>query len=186
MDLEGATAAATSAAGFKRTKGGAGDKEPALIVSTNTCCRYFACVALALVIAGFYVWNSDAALKALAPQLAKRRAMFRLSQHNAHSRFTALGQELEQHLEADMREREIALKLRGRLRVLERTHRQNVTRALDAAAIGAPAFTFEARDAVKPSVLRRRRSSSDSERERDRDRDVVAEISSSDAHRSKK
>lgn len=144
--------AATSAAGFRRTKGGHDDKEPALIVSTRTCGRYALITVLALVIAGFAVWNSDAALKALAPQLAKRRAMFRLSQHNAHSRFTALGQELEQHLEADMREREIALKLRGRLRILEKTHRANVTRALDAAAIGSDAFTFEARDAVKPYV----------------------------------
>ena len=42
MDLEGA-------AGFKRTKGGAGDKEPALIVSRNLCCRYFACVVRASV-----------------------------------------------------------------------------------------------------------------------------------------
>ena len=103
-----------------------------------------------MVIAALCVWNSDSALKALAPQLAERRAMFRLSQHNAHSRFTALGQELEQHLEADMREREIALKLRARLRVLERTHRQNMTRALDAAHIGHAEFTAEARDAVRP------------------------------------
>ena len=144
-DLEGLS-------GFKRTKGGSNQTEPALIVKRNTCCRWLSVVGLLLTIAGFAVYNSDAALKAIAPVLAERRAMFRLSQHNMHSRFTALGQELEQHLEADMREREIALKLRARLRLLERTHRQNVTRALDAAAIGTEAFTFESRDAVKPYV----------------------------------
>mmetsp|Transcript_27015 Transcript_27015/g.81002 ORF Transcript_27015/g.81002 Transcript_27015/m.81002 type:complete len:437 (+) Transcript_27015:221-1531(+) len=144
-DLEGA-------AGFQRTKDES-SKEPALVVRRGLCWRYTACVLLALVVAGLCVYQSDSALKALAPELALRRAKFRLSQHNAHSRFTALGQELEQHLEADMREREIALKLRARLRLLEKTHRQNVTRALDAAAIGAPpqaGFTFAARDAVKP------------------------------------
>mmetsp|Transcript_23170 Transcript_23170/g.71613 ORF Transcript_23170/g.71613 Transcript_23170/m.71613 type:complete len:432 (-) Transcript_23170:35-1330(-) len=141
-DLEGA-------AGFRSVKDES-SKEPALVVRRGLCCRYVACVALALAAAAGAIWQSDAALKALAPELAARRAKFRLSQHNAHSRFTALGQELEQHLEADMREREVALKLRARIRLLEKTHRLNVTRALDAAAIGAPAVTFEARDAVKP------------------------------------
>ena len=144
-DLEGLS-------GFKRTKGGSNQTEPALLVKRNTCCRYVGIVACLLTIAGVWVYNSESALKTLAPMLAEKRAMFRLSQHNMHSRFTALGQELEQHLEADMREREIALKLRARLRVLEQTHRRNMTRALDAAAIGTEAFTFESRDAVKPYV----------------------------------
>ena len=49
-----------------------------------------------------------------------------------------------------MKETEIALRLRSRLRELEKLHRKNVTRALDAAAIGDAAVTFQARDAVKP------------------------------------
>jgi len=76
----------------------------------------------------------------------------RLSQHSAHARFAKLGQELEHHLEQDMRERDVALKLRARLRLLEKTHRANVTRALDAAAIGSEAFSFDARDAAQPYV----------------------------------
>ena len=91
-DLEGLS-------GFKRTKGGSNQTEPALIVKRNTCCRWLSVVGLLLTIAGFAVYNSDAAIKAIAPVLAERRAMFRLSQHNMHSRFTALGQELEQHLD---------------------------------------------------------------------------------------
>jgi hypothetical protein len=45
----------------------------------------------------------------------------------------------------DMHEREVALKLRARLRTLERTHRANVTKALDTAV--RPAATKRAVDA---------------------------------------
>ena len=142
MDLEGA-------AGFRRTKD-EHSKEPALVVQRNTCCKYLSCIFLVLLAAGLFVWQSDAALRRIAPMLAAKRARARAAQHTAHSRFTSIGQELEQHLEQEMKETEIALRLRSRLRELEKLHRKNVTRALDAAAIGDAAVTFQARDAVKP------------------------------------
>ena len=70
-DLEGA-------AGFRSVKDES-SKEPALVVRRGLCCRYVACVALALAAAAGAIWQSDAALKALAPELAARRAKFRLS-----------------------------------------------------------------------------------------------------------
>jgi hypothetical protein len=142
MDLEGA-------AGFRRTKD-EHSKEPALVVQRNTCCKYLSCIFLVLLAAGLFVWQSDAAFRRIAPMLAAKRARARAAQHTAHSRFTSIGQELEQHLEQEMKETEIALRLRSRLRELEKLHRKNVTRALDAAAIGDAAVTFQARDAVKP------------------------------------
>mmetsp|Transcript_15946 Transcript_15946/g.49970 ORF Transcript_15946/g.49970 Transcript_15946/m.49970 type:complete len:427 (-) Transcript_15946:323-1603(-) len=142
-DLEGLT-------GLRRTKGGSNDTEPAYIIERRHCGRWVLCVALSLTVAGLMVWRSDAMLRRVSPKLAARRAQLRLKEHSAHARFTKLGQELEQHLEMDMREREVALKLRARLRALEKTHRANVTRALEAAAIGAEDFSFEARDAVRP------------------------------------
>ena len=91
MDLEGA-------AGFRRTKD-EHSKEPALVVQRNTCCKYLSCIFLVLLAAGLFVWQSDAALRRIAPMLAAKRARARAAQHTAHSRFTSIGQELEQHLE---------------------------------------------------------------------------------------
>lgn len=142
MDLEGA-------AGFRRTKD-EHSKEPALVVGRSTCCKYVSVIILTLLAAGLFVWQSDAAVRRIAPELAARRARARAAQHTAHSRFTSIGQELEQHLEQEMKEMELALRLRSRLRELEKLHRKNVTRALDAAAIGDSSVSFAARDAVKP------------------------------------
>ena len=56
-----------------------------------------------------------------------------------------------QHGEQEMRRTEIAWRLRSRLKQLEKLHRKNVTRALDAAAIGDAAVTAQARRRqVKP------------------------------------
>lgn len=144
-DLEGLT-------GLKRTKGGSNDTEPAYIISRRNCGRWVACFALLLVAAGLVIWRSDAMLRRLSPRLAARRAELRLNQHSAHARFTRLGQELEQHLESDMHESQVALRLRSRLRSLEKTYRANITQALEAAALGSELFSFEARDEVKPYV----------------------------------
>lgn len=144
-DLEGLT-------GLKRTKGGSNDTEPAYIISRRHCWRWVACFGLSLLVLGLSVWRSDAMLRRVSPRLAARRAELRQKQHSAHARFTKLGQELEQHLETDMHERDVAMKLRARLRALEKTHRANVTRALEAAALGSEAFGLEAREAVRPYV----------------------------------
>lgn len=143
-DLEGLT-------GLKRTKGGSNDTEPAYIIERKYCGRWVACVALSLLVLMGLVWRNDKMLRRLAPRLAARRAEYRSKQHSAHARFTKLGQELESHLELDIHERETALKLRARLRTLEKTHRANVTQALEAASL-ASAISFEARDAVRPFV----------------------------------
>jgi len=105
-----------------------------------------------MIVAFAWIWRTEKILRKISPRLSSRRTAMRLNQHAAHARFSKLGQELEQHLEMEMREREVAMKLRSRLRQLEKTHRTNVTRALDAAAIGSDAFTFEARNAVVPYV----------------------------------
>lgn len=142
-DLEGL-------AGIRRTKGGSNDTEPAYVVARTSFCRMLALGSLFILAAFGLVWRSDSMLRKLAPKLAARRAAARHAEHSAHSRFTRLGQEFEQHLEMDMKEREQALKLRAKLRSLEKVHRTNVTRALDTAAIATEAFTFEARDALAP------------------------------------
>ena len=69
MDLEGA-------AGFRRTKD-EHSKEPALVVQRNTCCKYVTCIFLVLLAAGLFVWQSDAALRRIAPMLAAKRARAR-------------------------------------------------------------------------------------------------------------
>ena len=69
MDLEGA-------AGFRRTKD-EHSKEPALVVQRNTCCKYLSCIFLVLLAAGLFVWQSDAALRRIAPMLAAKRARAR-------------------------------------------------------------------------------------------------------------
>lgn len=135
---------------LRRTKGGSNDTEPAYVIARKNCCRWVAVVIATLLLAVVYVWRSDQLLKRLSPRLAAHRSALRLKQHSSHSRFTKLGQEFEQHLEMDMRERERALILRGQLRALEQRHRTNVTRALDAAAIGSEDFTFEAKAALRP------------------------------------
>ena len=121
MDLEGA-------AGFRRTKD-EHSKEPALVVKRNTCCKYLSCIFLVLLAAGLFVWQSDAALRRIAPMFAAKRAA--RGPHNIRpirdSRPSARSS--EQHLEQEMKETEIALRLRSRLRELEKLHRKNVTRA---------------------------------------------------------
>mmetsp|Transcript_528 Transcript_528/g.1465 ORF Transcript_528/g.1465 Transcript_528/m.1465 type:complete len:251 (+) Transcript_528:66-818(+) len=139
-------------AGLKRTKGGSNDTEPAYVVRRKSCWRWVAIAGLSLTVAFLWVWRSETLLRKLSPRLAARRKAARKTQHAAHAKITALGAELERHLEEDMKERETAMKLRAKLRDIQRVHRANVTRALDAAAIGTDAFTFESRDAVMPYV----------------------------------
>lgn len=142
-DLEGLT-------GLKRTKGGSNDTEPAYIISRRNCGRWVACFTLLLVAATLIIWRSDSMLRRLSPRLANRRAELRLNQHAAHSRFTSLSQEFEQHLESDMHDSQVALRLRSRLRSLEKSYRANISQAFEAAALGSELFSFEARDEVKP------------------------------------
>ena len=140
-DLEGL-------AGLKRSKGGSNDTEPAYLVKRASCYRWVGIGILMFLIASAWLWRSDALLRKMSPRLAARRTTIRMNQHSTHARFAKLGQELESHLELDMRERDAAMKLRSKLRQLEKSHRANVTRALDAAAIGTETFTFERRNAV--------------------------------------
>mmetsp|Transcript_17059 Transcript_17059/g.22106 ORF Transcript_17059/g.22106 Transcript_17059/m.22106 type:complete len:435 (-) Transcript_17059:151-1455(-) len=139
-------------AGLKRTKGGSNDTEPAYQIKRKMCWRYVLCVLLILIIGFLWLWQSETALKKISPRLAKKRSELRYREHRSHSKFARLGQEFEAHLESDARERESAMQLRAKLRVLEKMHRANITRALDAAAIGAEDFSPAARDAAMPYV----------------------------------